>query len=263
MASELLREQLAEMSLKSDEARAKEKATQDAMHSRVAGAEARAQGVEAEAAASAAKAAAAEAAEAEARAQRDEAGLKVVKLQAQLDDLEGSAALELTVTMPHCTAALVGQHDVCIARRAWGRSMGRACSPGSCTAAAASMHTCNPRVRACHPAKQAREGSMTLPNYHPYQARVATEVQSATGAAEALLAEREARVTGREARLAQSMEDQERQARAAVMKEGREAAHALHMHCICTACSLHIHGIYTAGARCSRAGGAGGGGCKT
>ena len=39
----------------------------------------------------------AEAALAEAKAQRDEAGLKLVKLQAKLEDLEGSAALELTV----------------------------------------------------------------------------------------------------------------------------------------------------------------------
>ena len=83
-------------------------------------------------------------------------------------------------------------------------------------------------------------GSVTLPDYHPYQARVATELQSATGAAEALLAEREARVTGREARLTQMMEDQERQVRAAAATEGRKAAHALHMHCIHTACTLHI-----------------------
>ena len=109
MASELLREQLAEMSLKSDEARTREKATHDALQSRAAGAEARAQGVEAEAAASVAEAAAsvakAEAAEAEAKAQRDEIGLKVVKLQAQLEDLEGSAALELTVITAslHCS----------------------------------------------------------------------------------------------------------------------------------------------------------------
>jgi hypothetical protein len=105
MASELLRDQLAEMSLKSDEARTREKATHEALQSRAAGAEARAQGVEAEAAASVAKA---EAAEAEAKAQRDEVALKVVTLQAQLKDLEASAALELTVTTPHYTAALVG-----------------------------------------------------------------------------------------------------------------------------------------------------------
>ena len=128
MAAEQLREQLAEMSLKSEEARAREKATHDALQSKAAGAEARAQGVEAEAAASVAKA---EAALAEAKAQRDEAGLKLVKLQAKLEDLEGSAALELTVG-PALTAlpsrrcrALVGLGMVCAWRgarggRAWG-----------------------------------------------------------------------------------------------------------------------------------------------
>ena len=137
MAAEQLREQLAEMSLKSEEARAREKATHDALQSKAAGAEARAQGVEAEAAASVAKA---EAALAEAKAQRDEAGLKLVKLQAKLEDLEGSAALELTVgpaltALPslHCRA-LVGFGMVCAWRgarggRAWGGPAAQ--SPGS------------------------------------------------------------------------------------------------------------------------------------
>ena len=135
MAAEQLREQLAEMSLKSEKARAREKATHDALQSKAAGAEARAQGVEAEAAASVAKA---EAALAEAKAQRDKAGLKLVKLQAKLEDLEGSAALELTVgpaltALPslHCRA-LVGFGMVCAWRGArGGRALGRANSPES------------------------------------------------------------------------------------------------------------------------------------
>ena len=130
-------------------------------------------------------------------------------------------------------------------------------------AAAACMRAWNPRVRACCPAKQARVGSMTLLDHHPYQARVATELQSATGAAEALMAEREARVTGREARLTQMMEDQERQVRAAAVAEGREAAHAhahahdahahahAHAHATCTCtCDMRIHAHAHAHATC-------------
>ena len=71
---------------------------------------------------------------------------------------------------------------------------------------------------------------MASPEHHPNQARVATEVESATSAAEARLAEREARMTGREARLAQMMEEHERKAR------GRAAGDR-----ISTACPLHVH----------------------
>ena len=72
---------------------------------------------------------------------------------------------------------------------------------------------------------------MASPEYHPNQARVATEVESATSAAEARLAEREARVTGREARLAQRMEEHERKVR------GRAGGD----HRMCIACPPHVH----------------------
>ena len=82
---------------------------------------------------------------------------------------------------------------------------------------------------------------MASPEYYPHQARVATEVESATSAAEARLAEREARVTGREARLAQMMEEHERKVRGPAEGDRMPTARAPHVHRTCTACAPHVH----------------------
>ena len=82
------------------------------------------------------------------------------------------------------------------------------------------------RLRAC-------VGRRASPEYHPHQARVATDVESATSAAESRLAEREARVTGREARLAQMVEEHERKVRGRPPPPGAPRMR--------TACAPHAH----------------------
>ena len=90
------------------------------------------------------------------------------------------------------------------------------------------------RLRAC-------VGRRASPEYHPHQARVATDVESATSAAESRLAEREARVTGREARLAQMVEEHERKVRGRAGGDPRMR----------TACAPHVN-VHRTRAACAR-----------